>query len=175
MEQNSTIDNAVETVEDLVEFVVEEMNDPIFNNSIRNIADGDRPSADVRSEGDMDAAISGVTQFWYETYGDEVELQAWYGKLQEAQEAVEDAFGEWKRSQNRSLPDSGPYSAENTVQTGVLLNRLEAVVLSIQRAMAGATRTHQETFYNPHHDEEVKKSFQQGVWEADKWLYWAGD
>lgn len=170
----ASLDDAVQSVEELQEMILDGINHPEWERPSRQIADEDRPAVDVSSKTNIQEASSGHTQYWVKNYGvsdaDGLQYtQLWIGKLEECRALFNRAWREWKQNQD-NMDETGPFSPERYTSTGILLCRLEAFILMVQRAMGGCTRTVQETFYNPHHDEEVAQAFRQSVQDARKWL-----
>ncbi len=170
----ASLDDAVDAVEELQDMLLEGINNPKWSRPSRQIADGGRPSVDVSDKSNMESATSGDIQYYLRNYGRSdasgvQNTQLWIGKLEDCREKFNRAWREWKQKQN-DMDEVGPYSPERYGATGVLLCRMEAFILMVQRALAGRTRTVQETFYNPHHNEEVSEAFEQSIKDARKWL-----
>ncbi len=170
----SALDDAIDAVEELQDMLLEGIEYPKWKRPSRQIVQEERPAVDVSSKSNMENASSGHNQYYFRNYGviesEGVQhTQLWIGKLEECRSTFHRAWREWKQKQD-DLDDSGPYSPERYTATGVLLCRMEAFILMVQRALAGRTRTLQETFYNPHHDEEVAEAFEQSLKDARKWL-----
>lgn len=175
-----SVDQAKEDVMTLMAWVSSSVTHPTYTDLVTwLIDDDDRPvadlqTADIDGEGPGDVSSDAVIQ----EYGDSdgqfggYEGQMWLGLARQAARSISAAFDKLDTEKRQAEDNSNsPFDQERILKTSALLHRMEAFVLTVQRALNRCTRTHQEQMYNPIHTDQVERSLRQSLEESIKWLY----